>query len=448
MDQLLQLAQTLQLSPSLLQSMKILQMNTLELGQYLDGLAQENPAMEYQEGGEEVSWEEFSGQVSWLRDAPATGGGGEWDGVTEYGAAHDEIDSLEVFLKDQLSRLGLDPPLLALTQYLTGLLDHRGRLEADDLSDLVKAGVPRDLLDRGVATLQSLDPAGVGARSTGESLALQLSRLPGDHSLAIQICRGYLEDLAGQRYGAIAARLQTSQEAVRQAAAEIRSLDPDPVGDFAQATPVEYIRPDAYVAEVEGELRVFVNRWDLPRFHVSPDYLKMAKEGHGKEVEDYLGEKIRQAQWVLQCVQRRQSTLEASLTALVQGQEAYFLGRKEAPGPLLRRELAQQLQVHPSTVTRTLRNKYIQCRQGLFPTRYFFSRGVGREGQIWSDQAVKVRLSQLIGQEDPTTPLSDQTLVSLLEAEGIIVARRTVAKYRQCLGLPSSHRRKVKPQQT
>ena len=201
------------------------------------------------------------------------------------------------------------------------------------------------------------------------------------------------------------------------------------------------------MAEVEGRLQVFVNHWDLPQFHVSQDYLTMAKTGQDPEAAEYLRQKLRQAQWVLQCVQRRQNTLERCLTALAESQSAFFLGQAEAPGPLLRRELAEQLEVHPSTITRTLGHKYIQCRQGLFPTSYFFSRKTGNGDSPQSEQAVKARMARMFREEDPRRPYSDQAIAEKLAEEGIPLARRTVAKYRQAMGVAPSHRRKqpVKP---
>lgn len=436
-DQFLALAQTLKLSPTLLQSMHILQMNTQELSDYLHDLALENPAMEYDEGpGTGPSWEEFSSRVPWLADTPASTRTGEVP--AEPGIAADASDSLEVLLRDQLARLSLSPALLALCQYLADSLDPKGRLDPADLEGLAQAGVPADLLDQALATLQGLDPPGIGARSLSECLALQLRRLPGDHSLALRLC-DHLDALAREAFPALARQLHVSEEALRAAAETIRSLDPDPVGDLAPAAPIQYVRPDAWVAEVDGVLQVFVNQWDLPRFSLSRDYRHMAQTEGATEAADYLRQKIQQAQWVLQCVRRRQATLEGCLTALVAAQEAFFLGRQETPGPLLRRELADRLEVHPSTVTRTLQHKYIQCRQGLFPAAYFFSRKTGGD---WSEQAVKARIARLIQEEDPARPLSDQALTQRLEAEGIRLARRTAAKYRQALGIPPSSRRR------
>ncbi|MDO4517256.1 MAG: RNA polymerase factor sigma-54 [Bacillota bacterium] len=439
LDQLLRLAQTLNLSPALLQSMRILQMNTQELSDYLNDLAMENPAMEYDEGpGSGPSWEEFSSRVPWLADRPSAG----WEGEppADVGTVADRSDSLEVLLRDQLTRLHLEPPLLALCQYLADSLDPKGRLEQSDLDGLARAGVPEALLTQAVETLQALDPPGIAARSLEECLVLQLRRMPGDHQLAIRLC-GHLEALAQGtvKLKALADRLGADPEQLRQAVEVIRTLNPNPVGDMTPEEPIRYLRPDAWVAEVDGQLQVFVNQWDLPRFAVSRDYLAMAKTGREDEAADYLREKIQQAQWVLQCVRRRQATLEACLTALVKAQENFFLGRWEAPGPLLRRELAEQLEVHPSTVTRTLGHKYIQCRQGLFPTAYFFSRKTGGDQ---SEQALKARIARMVREEDPAHPLSDQTITQRLAEEGISLARRTVAKYRLALGIPSSQQRR------
>ena len=438
-DQLLSLAQTLKISPTLLQSMSILQMNTQELSDYLNDLALENPAMEYQEShGDGPSWEEFSSRIPWLADTPSPSYDGE--PPADVGIASDQTDSLTLLLRDQLSRLSLDPPLPALCQYLAENLDESGRLDQQDLDDLTRAGIPADLLDRAVSTLQSLDPPGIAARSLSECLILQLQRMSGDHTLAVRLC-SHLDALAKENYKALATKLSCSEAQIRKAAKLIQSLDPTPGADLTPTEPIQYVRPDAWVAEVDGQLQVFVNQWDLPRFTLSADYLQMVKTGHEDDAAEYLRQKISQAQWVLQCVQRRQATLTNCLTALVQAQEDFFSGQTEAPGPLLRRELADQLDVHPSTVTRTLGHKYIQCRQGLFPTSYFFSH---RTGGNHSEQALKAMIARLIKDEDPHHPLSDQDIVDILRSEGINLARRTAAKYRQALKLPPSYQRRHK----
>ena len=455
----MELAQVLKLSPGLLQSMEMLQMNTLELGAYLKELALENPVLEEAEPGQgqgQDTWEAFASQVPWLGDTP-------WTGQTaqegDWGRGESPTESLAFLLEEQLARRGLSPELLAVCRYLAGLLDDDGRLDPEDLAGLRTAGVPAELLERGVEVLQSLEPAGVGARSLEECLLLQLRRLPGEHTVAQAICQGHLEELSKEHYGALARRLGVTQRQVEAAAREIRALSPSPVGEGVEPPAVPFIRPDVWVAEMDGELRVFVNQWDLPQYQVSQTYRQMLRGGVEAETADYLRQKLQQAQWVLTCVQRRRKTLEACVQALVQvvvttfacvafeyiyelvqAQAAYFRGCQAAPGPLLRREVAVQLGVHPSTVTRALRHKYLQCRQGLFPMEYFFARPMGAEGA--SPQRAKAALARMIQGEDPRRPLSDQALGERLQAAGMPLARRTVAKYRREMGLPPAYRRR------
>ncbi len=431
LSQSAQLAQELKLSPMVLQSMEILQMNTLELADYLRRTALENPVLEEAEPWQaRQTWRDMAARAPWVGDLP--------EGDSAPGQTDSAADSLELHLAEQLERRGLAAPLLALCRYLIGLLDDRGRLDQEDLDDLAAKGVPAGLLEEGVAVLQSLDPAGVGGRTTEECLLLQLRRLPGDHALAEALCRDHLALLAKGEEGAVAQALGVSPKAAAQAIRQVRALSPDPLAEFAPAAPTVYLRPDAWVIEEEGELVVYLNQWDLPQFHLSDQYRRLAQAQGDQETADYLRQKLRQAKWILHYVQRRQETLAGCLTALVQAQREYFLGRQPAPGPLLRRELADRLDLHPSTVTRALAHKCLQCRQGLFPVSFFFSSG---RGEV-SARQVQAKLARLIREEDPRHPLSDQALAQRLAEEGVSAARRTVAKYRQALGLPPAHGRR------
>ena len=274
----MELAQVLKLSPGLLQSMEMLQMNTLELGVYLKELALENPVLEEAEPGQgQDTWEAFASQVPWLGDTP-------WTGQTaqegDWGRGESPTESLAFLLEEQLARRGLSPELLAVCRYLAGLLDDDGRLDPEDLAGLRTAGVPAELLERGVEVLQSLEPAGVGARSLEECLLLQLRRLPGEHTVAQAICQGHLEELSKEHYGALARRLGVTQRQVEAAAREIRALSPSPVGEGVEPPAVPFIRPDVWVAEMDEELRVFVNQWDLPQYQVSQTYRQMLRGPH------------------------------------------------------------------------------------------------------------------------------------------------------------------------
>ncbi len=435
----MELAQVLKLSPGLLQSMEMLQMNTLELGAYLKELALENPVLEEAEPGQgQDTWEAFASQVPWLGDTP-------WTGQTaqegDWGRGESPTESLAFLLEEQLARRGLSPELLAVCRYLAGLLDDDGRLDPEDLAGLRTAGVPAELLERGVEVLQSLEPAGVGARSLEECLLLQLRRLPGEHTVAQAICQGHLEELSKEHYGALARRLGVTQRQVEAAAREIRALSPSSVGEGVEPPAVPFIRPDVWVAEMDGELRVFVNQWDLPQCQVSQTYRQMLRGGVEAETADYLRQKA------------PAGPVGADVRAAA-AEDAGGLRAGPGPGPgglfpgAVRRRRGRccagrwrrSWGVHPSTVTRALRHKYLQCRQGLFPMEYFFARPMGAEGA--SPQRVKAALARMIQGEDPRRPLSDQALGERLQAAGMPLARRTVAKYRREMGLPPAYRRR------
>ena len=435
MDQLLHLAQSLQLSPALLQSMQILQMNTQELGEYLGRQAEENPVLEEDPEFDRLrAWQVLQNSAPWAAACAP--------GEFPEGIAPEETDTLPLFLRDQITRRRLERPLEALCCYLAELLDPRGYLLEEDLAELLETGVPEPLLRQGVAALQSLDPPGIAAGSLEECLLLQLDRLPGDQSLSRAIVTGQLEALSNGHYAAIARTLEIPVPAVQAAAAVIRDLNPRPGAAWADTEPAVYIRPDAWVAETGEGLQLVLNSWDLPRYRLSDGYLKLWETTEDPEVRQYLQEKLQQSRWLLHCVARRESTLTQCLEHLILRQADFFMGRLPAPVPLSRYALAEALELHPSTVSRALRHKYLQCPSGLFPLSHFFPRRVGESDTPLSPLMIQAAIARLIRAEDPGHPLSDQALTALLTRDGLSIPRRTVAKYRDALGLPSSFRRR------
>ena len=195
-----------------------------------------------------------------------------------------------------------------------------------------------------------------------------------------------------------------------------------------------------FVVELDGELRVMLNEYYMPRITVNPYYSDMAKASDDPETRTYLKEKLRQTKWLLESLERRGGTLRRCAQAILDAQHSFFEGATTELTPMNLSSLAEALELHPSTVSRAVRDKYLQCRQGTYPLRYFFSRAVGRQGM--SRQAVKQRLLLHLKDEDPAHPLSDQILCQLLEQEGIPLARRTVSKYRMELGIGSSTARR------
>lgn len=434
-----ELRQELKLTPQLLQSMEVLQMASQELLEYISRCAEENPLLDQSDPPEEA-YEALRRQASWID--VGLGGRGTFvheEAAMEAGQTDGDMEGLAAFLRDQLHRLRLPKPLSALCTYLAELVDEDGYLSQEDLDGLAGLSIPQALTDQALETLQGLDPPGVGARSLSECLLLQLSRRGGADPVAMDIAARFLPELGRKHYAAIAQKLGVEVDAVRRAELTIAALEPHPGRAFQPAGPTAYIRPDVFVAELEGELKVILNESYLPRVSVNDYYLRLLKSSDEKETRDYLRQKLQQAKWLLDSLARRGSTLRRCAEAVLAAQRPFFSGETAQLAPMTLSQLAERLELHPSTVSRAVRGKYLQCRQGAYPLRYFFSQPVS--GGV-SRQAAKQTLLALVREEDARRPLSDQALCRLLADRGIRVARRTVAKYRLELGIGSSAARR------
>lgn len=434
-----ELRQELKLTPQLMQSMEVLQMTSQELLEYISRQAEENPLLD-QADPPEAAYAELRRQAVWI-----DGGLGNRatfaheESAPEAGAADRDLEGLPAFLRDQLHRLRLSKPLRALCEYLAELVDEDGYLAQEDLDGLADLKIPRELTEQALETLQGLDPPGVGARSLSECLLLQLSRRDQADPVAMDIAARFLPDLGRKRYAAIAQKLGVDAEAVRAAEKAIASLEPHPGRAFQSAEPAVYVRPDVFIAELDGEWKVILNDYYLPRVSVNDYYLRLLKSSEEKETRDYLRQKLQQAKWLLSSLERRGGALRRCAEAVLEAQRPFFTGETGALAPMTLSALAENLELHASTVSRAIRGKYVQCRQGTYPMRYFFSRNVG--GGV-SRQAVKQCLLALLREEDPRRPRSDQDLCRLLAERGMPVARRTVTKYRLELGVGSSAARR------
>ena len=358
----------------------------------------------------------------------------------ERGAADRELESLAAFLRDQLERMRLPKPLLALSKYIAEIVDEDGYLDDADLDGLRELKIPDTLIRQALDTVQSLDPAGVGARDLSECLLLQLARRENVSPAVMDIAARFLPELGKKHYGPIARELGLSAAEIQAAEKVISSLDPHPGRAFQPAEPAVYVRPDVFIVELDGVLTAVLNEYYLPRISISSYYTRLLKDSDEKETRDYLRQKMQQAKWLLTSLDRRGGTLRRCADAILEAQRPFFAGETGELAPMSLLSLSEALELHPSTISRAARDKYLQCRQGTYPLRYFFSRAVGEQGP--SRQAVKQRLLALVQNEDPRRPLSDQRLCELLAEDGVRVARRTVAKYRMELRLPSSSGRR------
>lgn len=446
--------QVQQLSHQQLQSIEILQMGTQELDAYIRELAQENPMVELDEytpaDESQSDSSTLIGQLRWLEDNDRQNlyyqrmDPDELDPMARVGTSGGLEETLVRFVSRQLFRLGTGQELSARVCYLAACLDRNGYLTAplDELSSAY--GVPAAKMSEALELLRSLEPAGIGADSLGKCLELQLERI-GETGPALSIVRNHLELLAKGQFHAISKALSISQDKVRQAAALIRELEPRPGAVFESSDPVCYIRPDITVAEENGVFVAHSRKAEREPFHISPYYLELLGSSHDSEVRSYLQGKLSQAKNVLFSIDQRESTLQGCAQALVERQQDFFRLGAAALRPMTMHDIAAQLGIHESTVSRTVRDKFLQCKQGVFPLRYFFSAaasGAVSSGDT-SGAAARAMVQALIEAEDKAHPLSDQQLSDQMALAGCPISRRTVAKYRDELMIPNTSGRRI-----
>ena len=444
--------QTQTLSPQMMQSMEILQMGSQELLEYIEDQVQENPVLEMEEKYRSQDEDSvLQRKLEWLESSDTQNRiyhqqdseDDSTDPISNYGNADESEENLYLYVLSQLEVMDLEPELLEAGRFLVESLNQNGWLD-ESLEDLAaELEKPVELLERALAAVQSLEPAGVGARDLSECLVLQLKRRREDSSLALRIAQDHLEALSKNRYNCIAKALGATQEEVRAACDVIRSLNPRPGAGFATRENLIYIDPDIFVVNFPDHFELLTNDYFFPTLNISSYYSRMLKDSDDAEVKDYLAGKVRQAKWVVRSIEQRRSTLLQCAECLLELQEDFF---RHGPGhlkPMSLSDIAQKIGVHESTVSRTIRDKYIQCASGVYPLSYFFSRCLGSSrakaaGDAVSPDTAKNLLKKLIAGEDKKKPLSDQKLCELMTKEGCELSRRTVAKYRDELGIPST----------
>jgi RNA polymerase sigma-54 factor len=300
-------------------------------------------------------------------------------------------------------------------------------------------------LEKALRLVQTFDPTGVGARDLQECLLLQLETRTDQHPLARDLILVHLPELEGRQWEKVADKLGVSVREVQEAVEYIASLEPKPGRSFGTEDP-RYITPDVYLVKVDGRLLVVLNDEGLPRLRISPYYRSIlaSKTGNAREVREYVEGRMRSALWLIRSIEQRQRTLFKVADSLVKFQREFLEEGIRALRPLTLKEVAEDIGVHESTVSRVTTNKYIHTPQGLFELKYFFHRGVpGTGGETVSSLKVKNLIQKLLTIEDSGRPLSDQRIVEILQRDhGVDIARRTVAKYRSQLRIPSSSRRK------
>lgn len=460
--------QKLAIGPQMQQSLQILQAPTLELRQIIQQEIEINPVLELE--APEVSLEDA------VPDDPDDRDSGERDELDvlsqmdeewrEYWAqsrmqtsnrsAEDQerwqflMDSivapttLQEHLVTQLRTAELkEEQLIKDVEFLIGSLDDRGFLNStvEDLS--LQHGIPVDDLHAAKSVLMSFDPVGVGSDDLRECLLVQLERLGKKHSLAHRLVEQHLEDLANKRYPILARKLGVPLEQVSRAADFISTLDPRPASRFNPSSN-NYVSPDIIVERQGGEWVPVMNNDDLPSLRLSNSYKDLLGQASSSgEVRNYIREKIRSGKFLIRSIHQRQQTIQKIATQILAHQREFLEKGTSFLRPLNMAQVADEVGVHETTVSRAISGKYMATPHGVFELKFFFSHGVKTDsGEDLSNTSVKNAIADLIKTETKAKPLSDDKLAKLLDKQGIKVARRTVAKYREALGILPSHLRK------
>lgn len=432
--------QKLIMTPELRQAIELLQLNTIELREYLDQELEENPLLELESKDEEIDWAEY-----FKSQRPVS---------TEYNRDNEEIENtFENILSEPTSKLeeisfqintqGETEEEIKIANTLIRCLDENGYLPFE-LEDLVKASdYNLEEIKSGLKLLQNIEPKGIGAKNLKETLLLQIEEDYDYYEEAKEIIENHMEDIAFMRIGKISKALNTKIGIVNGIINYIKNLNPRPgKGLISNMEDVEYVLPDAEIKEVDGEFKVFLREESSPRLRINNQYKDLITKGEDKKAAEYVNERMKRAVWVIRSIEQRKETIRNILESIVKYQEEFFRHGKFHLKPLVMKEVADDIKMHESTVSRASTDKYVQTPYGVFKIKYFFTTGLSSSDGEVSRDSIQILIQDMVDSEDKTKPLSDQKISNKLFESGIKISRRTVAKYRDELGILSSNLRR------
>lgn len=479
--QTMNLSQNLVITPQLQQAIKLLQMSRLELESQVRSELEENPILEEAEVLKEEDFQrtkEAEAQTSEISEGAIEGGSQvdaqdpqkqdefEWEAYLETQhkapreASHgnEEIMNYENLISTtqtlhdhlywQVKMTGFSENEEKAADAIIAHIDDDGYLKVPLEQISAEEKVDIEDLEDALSLIQEFDPPGVGARDLKECLLVQARILEEDTIDLVNLIQNHLKDLEKKNYEAIAKGLNRSMEEVIEICKIIYAMEPKP-GRGYSGTDTQYVTPDVYVYKVGDDYVVSLNEDGLPKLKISNYYKNMLKGGSNpsgdQKATDYIQEKLKSAVWLIKSIHQRQRTIYKVTDSIVKHQREFFEKGAAHLKPMVLRDIANDIGMHESTVSRVTTAKYVHTPQGIYELKYFFNSGISSSqgGEDLASESVKLKLKELVAKEDPKKPLSDQKLVDLLKKEGIDIARRTVAKYRDVLKiLPSSQRKK------
>ena len=452
----LKLGQTLTMTPQLQQAIRLLQLPILDLNAEIQEALEENIMLEMEDLPElpktsaesTAEVEAIKADDLWQSRAAErtldSGWNGEGRPISEF--ADESGQTLREHLLWQLEMEQFSPREVVIGEAIIDSINDDGYLTAD-LEEIAasldeKSGILDSEIERTLTKIQRLDPIGVGARSISECIILQLSQLewktPG-LQLAISIAGDHLDLVASRDYGELRRGLRVTEEDLHEALALVRGCNPKP-GLAVSPPSAEYVIPDVFVRKIDNRWQVEISPTGVPRLSVNQQYARLLR---GSSEHAVLKSQLQEARWLIRSLEIRNETLLKVATSIVARQTEFLEHGDESMKPMVLRDIAEEIAMHESTISRVTTNKYMHTPRGVFEFKYFFSSHLSSaSGEDQSSTSVRAKIRKLIGAENPKKPLSDNKITNLLKDDGISVARRTVAKYREAMNIPSSSDRR------
>ena len=454
----LKLGQTLTMTPQLQQAIQLLQLPVLDLNAQIQEALEENIMLEMEDlpdvpktsAETTAEIETIKAEDSWQSNSQQQIQDGGWNGegrpISEY--ADESGQTLREHLLWQLELEDFNPREAVIGEALVDGINDDGYLTSDlqDIQECIEedAGITIEEIERTLDKVQRLDPVGVGARSLSECIVLQLRSLDDSTpslELAMRVAKDHLDLVAGQNYAELRRTLCVSEEDLDNSLALVRGCNPKPGMAVSPAAP-QYVIPDVFVRKVDNRWQVEISASGVPRLSVNQQYAQLLR-GNGDHA--VLRSQLQEARWLVRSLEIRNETLLKVATCIVARQKEFLEHGDEAMKPLVLRDVAEAIGMHESTVSRVTTNKYMHTPRGVLEFKYFFSSHLSTiSGEEQSSISVRAKIKKLIGAENPAKPLSDSKIAKVLADEGITVARRTVAKYREAMKITSSSERRIR----
>lgn len=449
---LLEQSQKLIMTPELRQAIQLLQYNSLELNDYLKNEMEENPILEMESPNsdieeirefpveKEIDWKELAEKYDdYSYKTPIDKNQEEYN----YEAFTTYTQTLREYLIDQLNITILDDRDYLIGDYIIQNIDENGYLDIE-LNEIVeKMKTSEEDVERVLSIVQTFDPLGVGARDLKECLLIQIKEKGDIEPKIVTIIEEHLDDLAYNRMMKIAKELDLDISTMQEVCDYIKTLEPKPGRAFSHSgNQVKFIVADASIEEVEGEFIIVINDVTGPKLNINSFYRDLLKNSCDDETKTFLSQKLDSAIWIIRSIEQRKQTIYKVVESILKFQIDFFRSGEKALVPLTLKEVAADIEMHESTVSRATNGKYVQTPRGLFELKYFFTTGLPGSGGDISSTSIKSVIKKIVDDEDSKEPLSDQKICDMLKEKGASISRRTVAKYRDELNIPSSSMRK------